>query len=326
MRHSPKQKIPIRHAFPREFTRTANVNSGGIATIGPRQVYILPTRYGVLLAAALFLMLIGSLNYDSNLGLLFTFLFCGVGIVAILQTWRNLVGLKVGVSQTTPCFAGHTACFPVRLSEDMGRERPAIRLRIGRSDPVTVHLDAAGYTTSQLYLSMSERGEYRLGRVQVHTLYPYGLLRAWAYIDSNASVLVYPRPAASLNLRNLAQYVKSETGDRGMGADDFVGLRPYRNGDPPRHLDWKALARERGLVTRQFGGDRAEQLWIDWEQLHGIDTETRLSSLCRMVLDAAQQDLQYGLKLPNLTLSPGLGDTHKHLCLTALARFGGVGR
>ncbi len=323
---SVKLKNPVRRVSLQQFTRVANANAGGIANIGTRQVYILPTRYGVLLAAALFLMLIGSLNYDSNLGLLFTFLFVGVGIVAILQTWRNLLGLQVRISQATPCFAGHTACFPVRLSEDMGRERPAIRLRIGHSEPVTLHLDASGNTASQLYWPMPVRGEYHLGRVQVHTLYPFGFLRAWAYIDSHASVLVYPKPAASANLRGCAQYVRSETGDRGMGADDFVGLRPYRSGDPPRHLDWKAFARGRGLVTRQFGGDRAEQLWLDWEQLRGLDTEARLSSLCRMVLNAAHQDLQYGLKLPNLQLTPDMGDTHKHLCLTALARFGGAGR
>ncbi len=322
---SVELKDPKRRVFLQQFTRAASADARGIANIGPRQVYILPTRYGMLLAAALILMLIGSLNYDSNLGLLFTFLFVGVGIVSILQTWRNLLGLQVRISQATPCFAGHTACFPIRLSEDMGRERPAIRLRIGRSEHITLHLSASGNTTSQLYWPMPVRGEYHLGRVQVHTLYPFGLLRAWAYVDSHASVLVYPRPATSANLRSCTQYVRSETGDRGVGADDFVGLRPYRSGDPPRHLDWKAFARELGLVTRQFGGDRTEQLWLDWEQLQGLDTEARLSSLCRMVLNAAHQDLQYGLKLPYLQLAPDMGETHKHLCLTALALFVGKG-
>jgi len=313
-------------AYLQQFIRAANVDSTSTAHISHKKVYIFPTRYGLLFSLALILMMIGALNYDSNLGLLFTFLFASAGTIAILQTWRNLIDIQVRIHQATPCFAGQNACFPVHLSENSDRERPAIRLRTGRLEPITLYLKASGNSTSQLHLPMLKRGEHHLGRVMVYTLYPFGFLRAWAYIDSNANVLVYPQPATAMPLRSSTQYVKSDSGDRGMGADDFVGLRPYRSGDSPRHLDWKAYARECGLVTRQFGGDRADHLWLDWNEWPGLDTEMRLSRLCRMVLDATQLDLYYGLKLPDLQIEPSAGDIHKHQCLAALARFGRVGQ
>jgi uncharacterized protein (DUF58 family) len=110
------------------------------------------------------------------------------------------------------------------------------------------------------------------------------------------------------------------SGDQGTGADDFVGPRPYRPGDSPRQLDWKALARERGLVVKQFGGDHAARVWLDWHQ-HGGGVEERLSRLARQVIQAHEQGLSFGLRLPGRLIEHGRGDAHKHRCLEALALF-----
>jgi uncharacterized protein (DUF58 family) len=118
-------------------------------------------------------------------------------------------------------------------------------------------------------------------------------------------------------------YGREEVGDRGVGADDFVGLRGYHAGDSLRHVDWKALARGRGLLSRQFGGDRADQVWIDWEGWPGLETEARLSRLCRCILDAARSQVDYGLRLPGREIEPAHGTAHEHRCLAALARFEG---
>ena len=94
-------------------------------------------------------------------------------------------------------------------------------------------------------------------------------------------------------------------------------------GDSLRHVHWKTFAREQGLHTKQFGGDRAEELWLDWESLIDVDTETRLSRLTRWVLDADSRHFNYGLRLPNQIIPLGHGPKHKHRCLEALALFPG---
>jgi uncharacterized protein (DUF58 family) len=160
------------------------------------------------------------------------------------------------------------------------------------------------------------------GRFRIETRYPLGLFRAWSYVESDVGALVYPRPAAPGHQPSEScGFRPNPSGDRGVGADDFAGPRPYRPGDPPRRVDWKAYARERGLVSKQFGGDRAEELWFDWWQLPPLDTEAKLSLLCRYVLDAARLNRHFGLRLPSITLAPQQGERHKHRCLTALARF-----
>jgi len=304
-----------------KFARVARAENGQPARLGARQLYIFPTGQGVLYGLVLFAMLMGSLNYSSNLGLLFTFLFTATGLVALLHTWRNLLNLQFSAGDPAPLFAGGEAEFPIRVSEPSGREHPALELNVGQGKSVRVSLPARSETQAQLRLAAVKRGRLQLGRVQIASRYPLGLFRAWAYVEFNATTLVYPKPAKAQAFGMHSRYTRSEQGDRGIGADDFVGPRSYRPGDPPRHLDWKALARERGLVTRQFGGDRAEELWLDWHQLPEWDPEQRLSRLCRMILDAEAGGMSYGLRMPGQEFPPANGEVHKHRCLGALALF-----
>ena len=135
-------------------------------------------------------------------------------------------------------------------------------------------------------------------------------------------MLVYPTPAerAPPPPAVPARSRKASGRQADQGADDFIGPRAYRPGDSPRRLDWKALARERGLVTKAFGADEASRVRLDLAQSAG-DLEQRLSVLTRQVLDAEAQQLEYGMRLGNLELPTGSGAAHQQRCLEALARY-----
>ena len=55
----------------------------GEVLLDRRRVYILPTRAGILFAAAMLMMLIGSINYMLQLGFLLTFLVTSMALVAM---------------------------------------------------------------------------------------------------------------------------------------------------------------------------------------------------------------------------------------------------
>lgn len=296
----------------------------GTATIAPRQIYILPTRYGVIFGLLLLLLLIGSLNYGNNLAFFLTFLLAGLGIVAMLHTWRNLVGLELIPGYNEPVFAGQTASFEIHLVNGRGSERPNIQLQSSRSSAVAADIGARSRCTLKLYQDTQGRGINGLGRITIATSYPLGLLRAWSYAELDATCLVYPAPGVKSPPAARSDYDHSSCGDKGVGVDDFVGIRAYRPGDSPRHINWKALASERGLQTKQFGGDRADRVWLDWQSMPGVAVEERLSRICRGVLDACDREQEFGLRIPGTELRPGHGQTHRHLCLAALAMYEGA--
>ena len=293
----------------------------GLLRVHGSRIYILPTRYGVIFALLLLLMLVGAVNFSNNPAFLITFLLAGVGTNAIYQTWRNLVGVTVEPLGAEPVFAGESASFRFLLNETGGRSRLALQMAFADQTPVATDLSASASTVLELPIETVARGKMKAPRVTIATRYPIGLLHAWCYLETEATGLVYPRPAAAWVPPGMPQHGGSEQGDQGTGTDDFVGLRDYRPGDSPRHMDWRAVARERGLLTRQFGGDETERVWLDWDQTPGEGVEERLQRLCRALLDAECDNAHYGLKLPGAQLAPDHGPAHLHTCLRLLANY-----
>jgi uncharacterized protein (DUF58 family) len=301
--------------------RIERVSAAGRAEIGARRIYILPTRYGLIFATLLFLMLLGSVNYANNPAHLLTFLLAGLASNAIYLTWRNLRGLRLVCKGASPVFAGERGQFIVEL-EKSERERPAIQLMFEDSEPEVLDLrSGSGRHARQLSLSPMPRGLQRLGRLVVSTQYPLGLLRAWCYLECDRPVLVYPSPGEQWTPEG-EEGEETLDGDYGSGNEDFVGLRNYHPGDQPSKIDWKSYARDRGLNTRMFSGQTSAPLWIDWDQAPGSNEEMRISALARAVIDADARGRLYGLKTPEGVIPPALGPVHRHQCLRHLAVFG----
>ena len=298
--------------------RRAPLAADGSTSIGPRQIYILPTKVGVAYGGLLFATLLGALNYQNNLGLLLTFLMIGVSVVSMHHTWFNLLRLRVRAQPGAPVFCGQPALFRVLLEDTRQRPRPGIGIVGGGS----ATLAAGTQATLELTVPTRQRGPLALKEVTLETYYPLALFRAWCIAQVDAEGLVYPAPApyaAAPPQRTSIDH--NGQGDQGTGAEDYVGPRSYALGDSLRRVDWKALARERGLIVKHFGGDCAARVWLDWAQLPPVDDETRIQLLCRQVLDAAEQNIVYGLRLPGQSIDRAQGDAHKHRCLAALARF-----
>jgi uncharacterized protein (DUF58 family) len=304
------------------LARQAPLDASGSARVGRRHIYILPTGSGLALGAVLALMLLGSLNYQNNLGLLFTFLLGSAAIVAMHHSWFNLLGLEVSARGGAPVFAGQDGEVSVTLGDTGNRPRSGLAVGLGKATAGPRDIPAGGRSSAPVAVPTARRGYRYIHQIQLETRYPIGLFRAWCYARVQARITVYPQPARrALEPPLSAAYRANTKGDLGVGADDFVGFRDYRSGDSLRHLDWKALARERGLVIKKFGGDRADEVWLDWDRLPAVDLEERVSLLCRQVLDAAECGLSYGLRLPSRQVPIGHGELHKHRCLETLAIF-----
>src|SRR5580765_4685053 len=83
----------------------------GPITLGHRRVYIMPTRVGMMFAATLLIMLVGSINYVLSLGFMLTFLLAGMAIAGMVHTVRNLSRLVIVPGRAEPVFAGESAQF-----------------------------------------------------------------------------------------------------------------------------------------------------------------------------------------------------------------------
>jgi len=297
------------------------VPEAGTIFLVQKRVYILPTRAGIAFATALALMLIGSINYNLSLGYILTFLLASMALVAILHTFRNLVHLRFSPGRADPVFAGETAWFELFVENRSAYERCSICLwHDGK--PTRCDVPSRRGITISVPVAAPKRGWLTPGRITVDTRFPVGLLRAWSYVRPDMQCLVYPKPDDGLLPLPDPSGGAGEKRSAGGGSDDFAGVRAYQAGDSPRHIDWKAVARERGLQTKVFSGRAAAELWLDWSELpRNMDLESKLSRLTRWVLAADQDGLRYGLRLPGVVRAPDAGEAHRLACLRELALY-----
>lgn len=294
----------------------------GSVVLGQRRVYILPTRQGLTFAMVLVVMVFGSINYALGLGFILAFLLMATAVNAMIHTFRNIANLKVTRGRAQPAFAGDRAHFTVHIENGSQTERYAIGLTQDRQHAVFVDVPARAATPAVLDIAAPRRGILRPGRLRLYTRFPLGLYYAWAHLDLDMQCVVYPRPAdPGLPLPLTAMSAGAGT-ERGSGQEDFAGLRQYHVGDSPRHVAWKAAARDQGLLTKLFSGRAESELWLDWSRLPPqMGVEERLSHLARWVLDAHAAGLAFGLRLPGETVDMGAGEAQRERCLEALALF-----
>lgn len=293
----------------------------GVTTrLNRRHIYIIPTRFGWLYGLLLLALLTGSINYSLSLGFAMTFLLAGLGSISMLHSWRNMVNLNVSLRRAQPVFAGEPAIFEILVSDDSNRARYGIEAKFADQASDTQDIGALGERIFKLVLPSSKRGWLKTPRVVFTTEFPVSLFHVWAYAEIDSQCLIYPAPSThSLVIPSAHESGTSGNLRNPQGDDDFAGHRTYQFGDSPKRVDWKASSREQGLLTKQFQGEAVSTLWLDWEATVGDHIEQRISQLTRWVLDAEANRLQYGLRLPQVQISPNSGDAHYHQCLSALA-------
>lgn len=309
-------------------------------TIHRRRIYILPTRFGIMLALMLIAMLVAALNYNSNLGLAFAFLMASLGVVTMHHCNRNLLGLCVDATTEADAFADGEARFEFLLRNDSSVERRDIEIRClaagtgGRGSGSGDGTDAGGTmgsggggvqpkssATLTVTIPAARRGVLRLHQFELRTRYPFGWFHAWSYAQCSLIAYVAPSPLGSRALPPGAERGNASRSEV-RGDEDFSGLRPYQPGIPLKHMAWKVLARGGEAAVRSYSSTAAQPEWLEWSSLEGLDTEDRLSQLCLWILESDAAQRPYGLRIPGQEISPAQGAAHRVNCLRALAAYG----
>uniref|UniRef100_Q47D30 Uncharacterized protein n=1 Tax=Dechloromonas aromatica (strain RCB) TaxID=159087 RepID=Q47D30_DECAR len=291
--------------------------------LGQRRIFIIPSRGGLLFAAALIVMLIGAINYNLALGHALVFMLAGLGIAGMIHTFRNLYGLIITPGRCESVFAGETAHFPLTLENERSTPRLMLDLEAQAGKPVTASVASQSSVKINIPLNATQRGWLDLPRARLSTRYPLGLFTAWAYLQPAMRCLIYPRPIASPLPAAMPSSTNGERNGEG-GQEDFAGFRERQAADSPRHVAWKASAKntERPLLIKQFAGGAQAELMLDWQQTDPtLPNETRIAILTGWLIAADTTGLQYGLNLPHLKLQPGCGEQHCRRCLETLALF-----
>jgi uncharacterized protein (DUF58 family) len=291
-----------------------------------RNVYILPTRAGWMLALTLLVLLVASINYQLNLGYLLTFMLAGAAVVGMHVCHGNLRGLTMHLIAPSAQYAGATAQFDIRLSHERSAARPSIGLSLLDAKHWSwTDVQAQGSAVVQVGFTPAKRGLHRLPDLTAETRFPLGTFRVWTVWRPKAEVLVYPAPEAfAPPLPAGEPRAGGGVATQAQNSGEFDGVRGYRRGDPMKLVVWKKAAQAvaRGsdeLVSRDTQQAQRYELWLDYATCGHLGAEHKLSRLTAWVLAADKLGSSFGLRLPGREIKPATGEGHKRQCLEALA-------
>ena len=288
----------------------------------PRRVYILPTRSGVAAGALLFVMLLAGLNYNNSLALLLCFMLAGVAIVSMYECHRMLVGLKIEAGHVDPSFAGRGAELTLQFANDDSRTRSRLAVRCGAGAATRFTLPPAAVQVVRVCYPGLARGRQRLPRLEVASDAPLGLFRVWCWLHLPLETLVYPAPAGQRPLPPMGG--ASRDGRQRApqnGEEDWAWLRPFREGDPPHGVAWKAYARGGPLLVSHYEAPTGAHRLLDFTPVQDLALEQRLSQLTQWVLDCEQRGASYRLVLPGRKVPQRTGAAQRRANLEALALY-----
>jgi uncharacterized protein (DUF58 family) len=172
---------------------------------------------------------------------------------------------RVGVGDSASGTYKVVSHWPLSLPGELFDDLPAAVVR-GEPAPQPVRFGAGEHTVS-FALTGRDRGDFALGPVVLRVRGPLGLVSRTIRYPSTDRITVVP-PVTNLRRYELLalQYRLREVGSRtlrrrGEGTS-FSGLRDYVVGDDPRQIDWKATARRRRPVTREFSIEQGQTMMI----------------------------------------------------------------
>lgn len=284
-----------------------------------RRIFILPTKPGLFFGFITFLMLIASLNFNNNMGLMMTFLLVGLSQVALHKVFFNLRKLIIQRVTAKPVFLGQKAVYSIYLTAS--EKKYDICIEKDKKHNCLIELPAEKSRQITCQLDSIERGWLVCGKIKIFTSYPFGLFFAWIWTNLDAKCLVYPKPEENpppLPINNHSEGITSVI----THGDDFHGLKPFYTGDSMRLIAWKKTAQIGELISREFQQTQGEKLLLDYSHIQLADTEQKLCRLTAWVLLSYQQQLDFCLKLPTFDSGYGYSSEHQLNCLKALALFG----
>ncbi len=145
-------------------------------------------------------------------------------------------------------------------------------------------IPAGGRARAAIPVTAFQRGRAAFGPLLVTAEFPPGLCSVEMVVDLPGSVLVLPRDAVlsrrvSEPLLSGTPRVAATLAAPAAGAEDFAGVREFREGDNPRWIHWKLSGRVPGRhYLREFEAPRAREAWILMDTCIPVPTDLKRRS------------------------------------------------
>ncbi|WP_180183784.1 DUF58 domain-containing protein [Acinetobacter sp. YH01020] len=267
-----------------------------------KDVLIFIYQQGYLYLVLIFITFIAGVNYANNLILGFCFLISAVLCISFYITFKQLHALQIQINVVDTPQVGELLSVDIYFKQDVEQARYLWIKTENQLHKLLFNTQQHGF---QLNFITSQRGVFQIPPIQIYSVYPFGLVRAWTYLYVQQPAWVAPQ-ASLHSVENKQQQQNFEP-----DLDEFRELRSFQTGDSLHAVSWKQAARGQGLYVKVFEQyEDLKKLEIHYHYMPAQSHEEKLSLMMGLVEQAEQNHDQYALYLPNAELASGTGALH----------------
>lgn len=292
--------------------------SGNPQIVDSRNVYILPSGFGWIYGFLLLSLFSGAINYQMSTVFLMTFILAIIGLVSAWEAHANLKDLTIKLISIKDTEQGK----PVQLGlliQSNHKIRFGIEFRVNKQSVARLEKIPPEGLQFILPIETVSRGYYPLPRIEISSLFPFGIFLVWGYIWFDKYYYVYPQPIdpgfwpQSASASN--QKKKSTPGD-----DEIYDLKQVENPwTQPNLIAWKIAAKGLGWYLKTRDSTEGDYWMFQLSDLPSTNVELQLQYLSYWLHTAEGNHQIYGLKLGKYSIQPGQGEAHLQECLRQLA-------
>lgn len=244
----------------------------------------------------------------------------GLSVIYDCDRYRLQRGEPVNVSLRVE----NEGIFPVpwlRISDTTGSWESVMYQDTGR-------LGSMASLVRRYQISSMPRGRYRPGPLLLEAGDPLGLFVTEKRHQGHRYLVVYPRIRiwTQLELPLRQPFGRFKTPHRSyQDPSSLAGIRDFRQGDSPRHIDWKATAKRSRLQVREYDLTATGAIQVVLDLSRGQDPhdlELAVDGAASLAASSLTRGLETSFLARGRTayhLPPGRRTSHLNACLEILA-------
>lgn len=267
--------------------------------LSQRDVLVFIYQQGYLYLVLIFITFIAGVNYANNLILGFCFLISAVLCISFYLTFKQLHGLSIELLTDEVGQVGHDLNLHFYFQQPVAQSR---YLYIQAGEQLYKVLVNQSRQKFSLSFYAEQRGKFVYPAIQIYSVYPFGLVRAWTYLYHQR--LAWVAPKAQYSTTENKQHLPSFEPEM----DEFRELRSYQEGESLQAVSWKQVARGQGLYIKVFEQyQNQHSIEIHYAHMPSPSHEEKLEWMMGLIEQCEQQQLAYSLHLPHAELTSGYG-------------------
>jgi uncharacterized protein (DUF58 family) len=285
------------------------------------------TQEGFFYLFIAFSVLLGSLIREANTTLLFASFLLAPALLAFHLGRRTIGSINIQRIVPAQIFAGESFIVGIEVTNSRPAKKFSLscwglvvidriqRLRESDSSPLEKPYGPAvyfnyvpnGQTRQQSYAGcLPQRGRYRFEQVQMTTRFPFGFFRSkFDHMPNQkaSEFFVYPKIGKLSNQWKSRRRKANESLQRfryqpSRHIGDFLGVRPWQQGDTKKEIHWRASAKHQVPVVRQYELQQNQDCTVildlfhagNWNDSHRESFELAVSFAATIVSEWARRN------------------------------------